>query len=287
MSKPRSSAFDASPNLNGRAGPASTRKAATEASPARDEAESASVGPQFIAARKLKKKYGERAVVDGVDFDVRRGEVVGLLGPNGAGKTTSFYMVMGLVRPDGGNVLLDGQDITYWPMHQRAQGGIGYLAQNESIFRRLSVEDNIRAILELMPLSRAEQKARCEELLEDFDLTARRRASGVKLSGGERRRTEIARTLATEPSFILLDEPFTGIDPKNREEIQTIVRRLAERGIGILITDHNEMATLDIVDRAYIIHNGRVEEEGTPQELMDNPRAREIYFGENHGWRAS
>jgi lipopolysaccharide export system ATP-binding protein len=240
-------------------------------------------GPLVITARGLRKRYGDRNVVDGVDFDVARGEVVGLLGPNGAGKTTSFYMIMGLVRPDGGQVLLDKLDITQWPMHRRSRHGIGYLAQEPSVFRSLSVEDNIRAILEMMPLTRAEQDARCEELLQDLDLVERRRASGVKLSGGERRRTEIARSLATDPAFILLDEPFTGVDPINREEIQQIVRRLRGRGIGILITDHNEKATLDIVDRAYIVHNGHIEAQGTPRELLVNARARELYFGDGPG----
>lgn len=240
-------------------------------------------GPQAILVRGLRKTYGKRAVVDGVDFEVNRGEVVGLLGPNGAGKTTSFYMVMGLVRPDGGRVMLDNKDISQWPMHRRARSGIGYLAQDPSVFRRLSVEDNIRAILEMMPLTRKQQDARCEELLQDLDLVERRRASGIKLSGGERRRTEIARSLATDPAFILLDEPFTGVDPINREEIQQIVRRLRDRGIGILITDHNEMATLDIVDRAYIVHSGHIEAHGTPSELLTNERARELYFGESFG----
>jgi lipopolysaccharide export system ATP-binding protein len=240
-------------------------------------------GPRAILVRGLRKSYGNRAVVDGVDFEVNRGEVVGLLGPNGAGKTTSFYMVMGLVRPDGGRVLLDDKDISQWPMHKRARSGIGYLAQDPSVFRRLSVEDNIRAILEMMPLTRKQQDVRCEELLHDLDLVERRRATGVKLSGGERRRTEIARALATDPAFILLDEPFTGVDPINREEIQQIVRRLRDRGIGILITDHNEMATLDIVDRAYIVHSGHIEAHGTPGELLANERARELYFGESFG----
>jgi lipopolysaccharide export system ATP-binding protein len=249
-----------------------------------DVAVAASVaGPQAILVRGLRKRYGNRAVVDGVDFEVHRGEVVGLLGPNGAGKTTSFYMVMGLVRPDGGRVLLDDKDISQWPMHRRARSGIGYLAQDPSVFRRLSVEDNIRAILEMMPLTRKQQDARCEELLQDLDLVERRRASGIKLSGGERRRTEIARSLATDPAFILLDEPFTGVDPINREEIQQIVRRLCARGIGILITDHNEAATLDIVDRAYIVHNGHIEAHGTPSELLVNERARELYFGDSFG----
>jgi lipopolysaccharide export system ATP-binding protein len=240
-------------------------------------------GPQMISARGLCKKYGERTVVDSVNFEVLRGEVVGLLGPNGAGKTTSFYMIMGLVRPDGGQVLLDKLDVTQWPMYRRARHGIGYLAQDPSVFRQLSVEDNIRAILEMMPLTRLEQEARCEELLHDLDLTERRRELGVKLSGGERRRTEIARSLATDPAFILLDEPFTGVDPINREEIQEIVRRLRARGIGILITDHNESATLDIVDRAYIVYNGRIEAHGTPRELLVNNRARELYFGDSFG----
>jgi len=197
-------------------------------------------GPQAILATDLRKQYGARLVVDRVSIEVRRGEVVGLLGPNGAGKTTSFYMIMGLVKPDGGQVKLGEDDITQWPMHRRAHGGMGYLAQDASVFRKLTVEQNLLAILELMPLSRGEQMARCEQLMDELDLLPRRHTLGIALSGGERRRTEIARTLATNPYFILLDEPFTGVDPLVRQEIQRIVLRLKERGIGVFINEHNE-----------------------------------------------
>ncbi len=237
-------------------------------------------GPQSIVASRLKKSYGGRAVVDGVNVEVKRGEVVGLLGPNGAGKTTSFYMIMGLVRPDAGRVQLGERDITNWSMQQRARAGMGYLAQDSSIFRGLSVEDNILAILELMPLSHSERNERLEALLDDLDLADRRRTRGQALSGGERRRTEIARTLATNPAFILLDEPFTGVDPIVRHDIQDIVRKLKKRGIGVLITDHNEHDTLDIIDRGYIVSEGQILTEGTARELLNDDRAREIYFGE-------
>jgi len=237
-------------------------------------------GPEIIVARGLKKSYGGRAVVNGVDIEVRRGEVVGLLGPNGAGKTTSFYMIMGLVRPDAGQVKLGSRDITNWPMHRRARAGIGYLAQDPSVFRQLSVEDNIRAVLELMPLSASRRAERLEELLLDLELTDRRRSRGLALSGGERRRTEIARTLATDPAFILLDEPFTGVDPIVRRDIQRIIIKLKYRGIGILITDHNERDTLDIVDRGYIVSGGQILTQGTAAELLQDEQARAVYFGE-------
>ena len=242
-------------------------------------------GPQTIIASDLFKRYGDRTVVEKFSCDVKRGEIVGLLGPNGAGKTTSFYMIMGLVKPDGGKVSLDGTDITKWPMHQRARAGVGYLAQDASVFRKLTVEENLMAILQLMPLGKAERRERCEKLLEEFELTARRRAVGAALSGGERRRTEIARTLAADPYFILLDEPFSGIDPRQVQEIQTIVKSLRTRGIGILITDHDVEDTLAVIDRGMILHNGRVEFEGTPAELLADPRARDIYFGDRIGRR--
>lgn len=237
-------------------------------------------GPQSIVASRLKKEYGGRVVVNGIHIEVKRGEVVGLLGPNGAGKTTSFYMIMGLVKPDAGRVQLGDRDITNWPMYQRTRAGLGYLAQDPSVFRGLSVEDNILAILELMPLSRAQRLERLEELLDDLDLADRRRTRGQALSGGERRRTEIARTLATNPAFILLDEPFTGVDPIVRHDIQDIVRKLKTRGIGILITDHNEHDTLDIIDRGYIVSGGEILTQGTSRELLSDERAREVYFGE-------
>jgi lipopolysaccharide export system ATP-binding protein len=239
--------------------------------------------PQAIIATNLQKQYGSRRVVDGVSLEVKRGEVVGLLGPNGAGKTTSFYMIMGLVRPDGGNVNLGRHNITSWPIYRRARAGMGYLAQNESVFRKLTVEDNLLAILEMMPLDKKERLARCERLLDDLNLTHVRFSKGISLSGGERRRTEIARTLATNPYFILLDEPFTGVDPLVRQEIQRIVLRLKEQGIGVLITDHNEYDTLDIIDRGYILSGGHVITQGTAHELINDPQARAVYFGEKIG----
>ena len=237
-------------------------------------------GPRAITAQGLVKSYGGRRVVNEVSFEVGRGEVVGLLGPNGAGKTTSFYMVMGLVQPDHGAVRLGKQSVSRWPMHRRARAGIGYLAQDSSVFRKLSVEDNLRAILQLMPLSPSQRAARLEELLHDLGLVERRHTPGIKLSGGERRRTEIARTLATDPYFILLDEPFTGVDPIVRHEIQEIVLRLKERGIGVLITDHNEHDTLEIIDRGYILFDGRIMTQGSSHDLLTDPQARELYFGE-------
>jgi lipopolysaccharide export system ATP-binding protein len=234
--------------------------------------------PAAIVASKLRKAYNGRVVVDGVSIDVSRGEAVGLLGPNGAGKTTSFYMIMGLVPPDAGSVTLGEENITHWPMHQRARAGVGYLAQEASVFRKLSAEDNLRAVLQLMPISEKEREARCERLLHEFGLEARRRTLGMRLSGGERRRVEIARTLATDPFFILLDEPFTGIDPKVRQEIRTIVRRLCAQGIGVLITDHNEMETLRIIDRGYILSDGKVIAQGTSDELLADEHARQVYF---------
>lgn len=240
-------------------------------------------GPQKIVATNLVKKYGERVVVDKVSLEVERGEVVGLLGPNGAGKTTSFYMIMGLIKPDGGQVMLGQTDITRWPMHHRARGGVGYLAQDTSVFRKLSVEDNITAILQLMPMTPAQRRERCDELLQEFDLTARRKALGMSLSGGERRRTEIARVLASNPNFILLDEPLTGIDPIQKEEIGNIVGSLKKLGIGILITDHDAENTLKIIDRGLILFDGRIAFEGTPAELVANSSARQMYFGESIG----
>jgi len=244
-------------------------------------------GPQAIIATDLQKQYGGRLVVDHVSIEVRRGEVVGLLGPNGAGKTTSFYMIMGLVKPNGGMVKLGSQEITNWPMHRRAHGGMGYLAQDASVFRKLTVEQNLLAILELMPLSSTQRMERCEQLMDDLDLLPRRHAKGISLSGGERRRTEIARTLATNPYFILLDEPFTGVDPLVRQEIQRIVIRLKNQGIGVLITDHNEYDTLEIIDRGYILSGGQVITQGSAHELINDPRARAAYFGEKIGSHSS
>lgn len=239
--------------------------------------------PEAIHASSLVKKYHGRSAVDDVSIHVKRGEVVGLLGPNGAGKTTTFYMIMGLVKPDGGRVQLGKHDVASWPMHKRARAGIGYLAQDPSVFRKLTVEENIKAVLELMPMTNSQRKERVEELLGDLDLAHKRYSLGISLSGGERRRTEIARTLATNPFFILLDEPFTGVDPLVRQEIQGIVLRLKEQGIGILITDHNEYETLEIIDRGYILSDGLVIAEGSADELIADPRARQVYFGEKIG----
>ncbi len=237
-----------------------------------------------IKIRGLVKNYGERTVVAGVTAEVHQGEVVGLLGPNGAGKTTTFYMVVGLVKPDGGTVLLDvGEqeiELSGRPMYERARNGIGYLAQENSIFRKLSVEDNIRLIWEQNGVSRREQNERLPSLLEEFGLRARIHSRGDSLSGGERRRVEIARAIAMEPSFLLLDEPFTGIDPIAVSDIQAMIRQLRDRGIGILITDHQVRETLAIVDRAYIMNNGRIEVSGTAQEVLDSAIARKFYLGE-------
>ncbi len=237
-----------------------------------------------IKIRGLVKNYGERTVVAGVTAEVHQGEVVGLLGPNGAGKTTTFYMIVGLVKPDGGTVLLDNADseieLSGRPMYERARNGIGYLAQENSIFRKLSVEDNIRLIWEQNGVPRREQNERLPVLLEEFGLRARLHSRGDSLSGGERRRVEIARAIAMEPSFLLLDEPFTGIDPIAVSDIQAMIRQLRDRGIGILITDHQVRETLAIVDRAYIMNNGRIEVSGTAQEVLDSPVARKFYLGE-------
>ncbi len=227
------------------------------------------------------KSYDRRAVLRDVSLSVRRGEVVGLLGPNGAGKTTCFYSVMGLVVPDHGRILLDGQDITGLPMYRRAARGLGYLPQETSIFRGLSVEDNILSVLEVIEGDRATRMARLEELLEEFSLTRLRKSSAMALSGGERRRAEIARALAAAPSIMLLDEPFAGIDPISISDIRTLVTHLKQRGIGVLITDHNVRETLDIVDRACIIYDGRVLFEGTPRDLVADEQVRRVYLGEN------
>jgi lipopolysaccharide export system ATP-binding protein len=237
-----------------------------------------------IKLRGLVKRYGERTVVNGVSAEVGVGEVVGLLGPNGAGKTTTFYMVVGLIRPDGGTVLLDMVDrqidLTAAPMYARARNGVGYLAQENSIFRKLSVGDNIRLIWEQTGVPHDERERRLPGLLEEFGLRAFVDARGDSLSGGERRRVEIARALAIEPSFLLLDEPFTGIDPIAVADIQTMIRQLRDRGLGVLITDHQVRETLAIVDRAYIMNNGRIEVSGSAQEVMDSPIARTFYLGE-------
>ncbi len=239
-----------------------------------------------LRAENLVKTYRGRRVVDGASFSVNKGEIVGLLGPNGAGKTTSFYSVVGLVRPDEGRVLLNDQELTDLPMYRRAQLGIGYLAQEASVFRKLSVEDNVAAVLEWRGFDRAEVRRRTDELLDEFSLTKVRASRGELLSGGERRRTEIARCLASDPKFILLDEPFAGVDPIAVEDIQTIVARLAdERGIGVLITDHNVHETLAITDRTYLMFEGKIIKSGTAEELAEDEVVRRVYLGQNFSLR--
>ncbi|MGB0173019.1 MAG: LPS export ABC transporter ATP-binding protein [Flavobacteriaceae bacterium] len=234
-----------------------------------------------LAANHISKIYGKRKVVDDVSIHVSQGEIVGLLGPNGAGKTTSFYTIVGLIKPSTGEVLLDDTDITSFPMYQRAQNGIGYLAQEASVFRKLSVEDNIRCVLELTKLSKAEQNEKTESLLEEFSLTAIRKNRGDLLSGGERRRTEIARALATDPKFLLLDEPFAGVDPVAVEDIQKIVAHLKKKNIGILITDHNVQETLAITDRTYLMFEGKILKAGKPEDLANDEMVRKVYLGKN------
>jgi lipopolysaccharide export system ATP-binding protein len=228
----------------------------------------------------LVKKYKNRRVVDQVSIDVEQGEIVGLLGPNGAGKTTTFYMIVGLITPLEGNIMLDDQDITKEPVYKRARMGIGYLAQEASVFRKLSVEDNIRAVLEMSHLSRTAQRERVEALLTEFGLQKIRKSLGIQLSGGERRRTEIARALALSPHFILLDEPFAGVDPIAVEDIQDIVSKLREKNIGILITDHNVHETLAITDRAYLMFEGSILKAGTATQLAEDEQVRKVYLGE-------
>jgi len=235
----------------------------------------------LLRTENLIKKYGKRTVVRDVSFHVEQGEIVGLLGPNGAGKTTSFYMIVGLIKPFSGNVFLDDTDITAYPMYKRAQAGIGYLAQEASVFRRLSVEDNIRAVLQFTKFSKAEQKERLESLIEEFGLQHVRKSYGIQLSGGERRRTEIARALAVDPQFILLDEPFAGVDPIAVEDIQNIVSKLIEKNIGVLITDHNVHETLNITHRAYLLFEGSILKAGTAQDLAEDEHVRKVYLGEN------
>jgi len=234
-----------------------------------------------IHTKHLIKRYSNRTVVNDVSVEVKQGEIVGLLGPNGAGKTTSFYMVVGLIKPDEGEVYLNDLNITRMPMYKRAQMGIGYLPQEASIFRKLSVEDNIAAVLEMTKLTKKEQKFKQEELLSEFRLTHVRKNNGDSLSGGERRRTEIARALAVDPKFILLDEPFAGVDPIAVEDIQTIVARLKHKNIGILITDHNVNETLSICDRAYLLIEGKIFKHGTAEELAEDQQVRRLYLGRN------
>jgi lipopolysaccharide export system ATP-binding protein len=239
---------------------------------------------QILSTVDLSKSYKGRKVVDNISLEIANGEVVGLLGPNGAGKTTTFYILVGLTRPDAGQVLLDDVDITTLPMYLRARSGISYLPQEPSIFRKLTVEENILAVLETLPLTAHERRERLEELIEQLGLQSVRRSYGYVLSGGERRRVEIARSLVISPSFILLDEPFSGIDPLTVQDIQRIIVQLKESGIGILVTDHNVPATLRVTDRAYIISGGRILKTGTPEELGNDLEVKKVYLGDNFQW---
>lgn len=235
----------------------------------------------ILRSENLVKKYKNRTVANNVSVEVKQGEIVGLLGPNGAGKTTSFYMIVGMVRPNSGKIFLDDMDITKEPMYRRAQLGIGYLPQEASVFRKLSIEDNLRAVLEMTKLTKKEQEEKVETLLDEFGLQHVRKNLGDQLSGGERRRTEIARALATDPKFILLDEPFAGVDPIAVEDIQSVVRTLKSKNIGILITDHNVHETLNITDRAYLLYSGSVIKSGTAEDLANDEQVRKVYLGQN------
>ena len=235
----------------------------------------------ILKAQNLTKSYAGKAVVKDVSLNLKQGEIVGLLGPNGAGKTTSFYMIVGLIKPNSGSIFLDDKEITNFPMYKRAQNGIGYLAQESSVFRKMSVEDNIHSVLQMTKLTKEEQSKKVESLLDEFGLQAIRKSRGDLLSGGERRRTEIARALATSPSFILLDEPFAGVDPLAVEDIQKIVRDLTKKNIGILITDHNVQETLAITDRTYLMFEGNILKDGKPQELASDEMVRKVYLGQN------
>jgi lipopolysaccharide export system ATP-binding protein len=241
---------------------------------------SAGLGQEIVRTEKLVKIYGGRAVVNGVDINCHRGEIVGLLGPNGAGKTTSFYMIVGLVQPNGGRVLFENTEVTRYPMYKRARMGMGYLPQEESIFRKMTVEENIMAILETQPLNRRARRERCDELLTQFGIEHVAKQTALTLSGGEKRRLTIARSLVTKPSLLMLDEPFSGVDPIAVADVQQIVSNLRDAGLGILITDHNVRETLNIVDRAYLISEGRVVTQGTKDFLINDPIARRVYLGE-------
>ncbi|MDD5542638.1 MAG: LPS export ABC transporter ATP-binding protein [Acidobacteriia bacterium] len=248
-------------------------------------ASSHSNGFQTLRTVEINKSYRGRRVVNAVNLEVRQGEVVGLLGPNGAGKTTTFHIIVGLTQPDSGNVQLNDEDITPLPMFLRARNGISYLPQETSVFRKLTVEENLLAILETLPLKAADRRQRCESLLEDLGITQVRRSYAYTLSGGERRRVEIARSLVISPSFILLDEPFAGIDPQAVDDIQKIISQLKSRAIGVLMTDHNVRETLRVTDRAYIIHDGKIFREGTPEVLSSDPEVRRVYLGDNFSLR--
>jgi lipopolysaccharide export system ATP-binding protein len=244
-------------------------------------AEGQGMSERIFRGEGLVKRYGRRTVVDGATVELRTGEIVGLLGPNGAGKTTSFYMMTGMIRPSAGRIQLDDKDVTGMPMFRRARAGVGYLAQEASIFRKLSVEDNVKAILETMPMTRAQRRERLDQLLDDLRVTHLRRNKAYTLSGGERRRVEIARALASNPSFMLLDEPFAGVDPIAVGDIQSIVAELKARKIGVLITDHNVHETLSITDRAYLLFEGRILKAGTAEELAEDEQVRRVYLGDN------
>lgn len=235
----------------------------------------------ILRAENIQKTYGKRQVVKGISLEVKQGEIIGLLGPNGAGKTTSFYMIVGMIKPNGGQIFLNDEDITKYPMYKRAQKGIGYLAQEASVFRKLSVEDNIMSVLQFTGLSKKEQKLKLESLIEEFNIGHVRKNRGDLLSGGERRRTEIARCLASDPKFILLDEPFAGVDPIAVEDIQSIVAHLKHRNIGILITDHDVQATLAITDRTYLMYQGGILKEGVPKVLAEDELVRKVYLGKD------
>jgi lipopolysaccharide export system ATP-binding protein len=235
----------------------------------------------IFRTKDLFKKYKYKMVVNGVSIVVRQGEIIGLLGPNGAGKTTVFYMMVGFIKPYGGNVYLDDTEVTSWAMYKRARVGIGYLSQEPSIFRRLTVEDNLMSIVQMLSVSKIEQKEKVNLMLEDFGLTKLCKQLSITLSGGEKRRLEIARALITDPKFLLLDEPFVGIDPMTVYDVQEVIKKLKEKGLGILITDHNVRETLEIIDRVYIIHEGKIMFEGNAKELLQNPEARKVYLGDN------
>jgi lipopolysaccharide export system ATP-binding protein len=260
--------------------PARAKKAAPARPRPRREAARQEPSRGYLAAHSLEKTYGGRRVVNGVSLYVRRGEAVGLLGPNGAGKTTAFYMITGLIKADRGQIELDGHEVTHLPMYQRARLGIGYLPQEASIFRGLNVEENIRAVLEVVEADRRRREADLDALLEEFEIARHRKTPSIALSGGERRRVEIARALASRPNYMLLDEPFAGIDPKAVVEIQRLVRRLTNRGIGVLITDHNVRETLALTDRSYIIYSGQVLMEGRQDDIVNDPEVRRLYLGE-------